>query len=76
MKIFLVIALILFPYCYIQAESAVFDYDDFGPQVLAYKTIGFQWYQWNNVGDCDPNKFDIIKVVIFWDEPIEKIKEK
>ena len=76
MRIILVIVLILVPYRYTRAESAVFDYDDFGPQVLAYKTIGFQWYQWNSVGDCDPNKFDIVKVVVFWDEPLKKIKNK
>jgi hypothetical protein len=58
------------------AESAVFDYDDFGPQVLAYETIGYQWYQWNDVGGPDPRKFDDIKVVVYWNEPLISIKEK
>lgn len=58
------------------AGSAVFDYNDFGPQALAYETIGFQWYQWNNVGDCDPSKIDPIKVVVFWNESLAAIREK
>ena len=58
------------------AESVVFDYDDFGPQILAHEVIGFQWYQWNSSGDSDPGKVDNIKVVVYWYEPIEKIKKK
>ena len=58
------------------AESAVFDYDDFGPQALAYETIGYQWYQWNSVGDPDPIKIDDIKVVVYWNEPLGSIKGK
>ena len=58
------------------AESAVFDYDDFGPQAIAYETIGYQWYQWNSVGDSDPSKSDDIKVVVYWNEPLGSIKEK
>jgi len=58
------------------ADSAVFDYDDFGPQVLAYETIGYQWYQWNNTGGSDPNDIDKITVVVYWDEPIDAIKDK
>ena len=58
------------------ADSAVFDYDDFGPQVLAYETIGYQWYQWNNTGGSDPNDIDKINVVVYWDEPIDAIKDK
>ena len=61
---------------YSWAESAVFDYDDFGPQVLAYQTIGYQWYQWNRTGGSDPNDIDPIKVVVYWDEPLGAIKNK
>ena len=43
---------------------------------MAHEIIGFQWYQWNSSGDSDPNKIDNIKVVVYWDEPIEKIKKK
>ncbi len=59
-----------------RAESAIFNYDDFGPQVLAYEAIGYQWFQWNDIGDCDPNKIYDIKVVVYWDETVTSIKGK
>ncbi len=58
------------------AGSALFTYGDFGPQVLAYETIGYQWYQWNSTGDSDPNKRDDITVVVYWDESLNAIKAK
>jgi hypothetical protein len=76
MKTSLAIAIIIFSINYSWAESAIFDYDDFGPQVLAYETIGSQWYQWNSTGGSDPNDIDTIKVVIYWDEPLDVIKDK
>lgn len=76
MKMRLVILLVLCCCPSAWAESAVFDYDDFGPQILAHEVIGFQWYQWNSTGDPDPNKMDTIKIVVYWDEPLEEIKEK
>jgi hypothetical protein len=76
MKITLIILSVLSCYRPAWAETALFDYDDFGPQILAHEVIGFQWYQWNSTGDSDPNKIDTVKIVVYWDEPIEKIKEK
>ena len=58
-----------------QSASAIFDYEDFGPQAAVHEIIGFQWYQWNSHGDSDPNTTDQIKVVVFWGEGLEKIKE-
>jgi hypothetical protein len=58
-----------------RGESLVFDYDDFGPQAIAYEAIGFQWFQWNAHGDPDPRKTDPIKVVVYWDEPLRKVKK-
>lgn len=75
-RFFLSIAIVLFYISIAHAESIVFDYDDFGPQALAYQTIGFQWYQWNSTGGSDPTKLDVIKVVVYWNEPVEKVKEK
>jgi len=76
MRVFLAVAIfIIYPSC-AWPESSVFDYDDFGPQVLAYETIGYQWYQWNSSGDSDPNKNDDIKVVVYWNESVDMIKEK
>ncbi len=76
MRIGLIIAIVFFRVNCSWAESAVFDYNDFGPQVLAYETIGYQWYQWNSSGGSDPNDIDTIKVVVYWDEPLDTIKEK
>ncbi len=53
---------------------AVFDYEDFGPQAMAWEKIGMQWWQWDNHGDSDPNyKYDI-KVVVYRKIPLERIK--
>ena len=76
MRTSLIIAIVFFSINCSWAESAVFDYDDFGPQVLAYETIGYQWYQWNSSGGSDPNDLDTIKVVVYWDEPLDAIKDK
>ena len=46
-------------------RTLILRYEDFGPQVAAYQTIGFEWYQWNNVGDCRPWVRDGIQVVVY-----------
>ena len=45
---------------------ATFEYEDFGPQAMAWQTIGMQWWQWDDHGiSSDPNyKYDI-KVVVY-----------
>jgi hypothetical protein len=45
--------------------TAVFAYDDFGPQAAAYPLIGMQWYQWNTHGSGDPQEQDEIRVVVY-----------
>ena len=76
MNIILIIPIVFCFYSTTWADSALFDYDDFGPQVLAHEVIGFQWYQWNSTGDSDPKKMDSISVVVYWCEPVEKVKKK
>ena len=44
---------------------AVFDYEDFGPQVMAWESIGMQWWQWDRHGDSDPDARCDIKVVVY-----------
>lgn len=58
------------------AASAVFDYEDFGPQSAVHELIGSQWYQWKSYGDPDPTNKDKIKVVVYWDESLDEIKAK
>ena len=52
----------------------VFNYHDFGPQVVAYETIGMEWYQWDYHGDPDPNYQYDIKVVVYRDIPLHQVQ--
>jgi len=54
--------------------SAIFRYEDFGPQVAVYELIGFEWWQWESHGDADPTVKPDIKVVVYWDEALDSIK--
>jgi len=53
----------------------VLSYSELGPQVLVYELIGYEWYQWNSHGDSDPNTIDDVKVVVYRNIPLEKVKE-
>lgn len=55
------------------AKIIVLNYDDFGPQIIAYEVIGMGWWQWEDHGDSRPKKYDI-KVVIYKDINLEKVK--
>ncbi len=59
---------------FLMAGSAVFHYDDFGPQVAVYELIGFQWWQWESQGDPDPTSKPDIRVIVYWDEALDDIK--
>ncbi len=48
-----------------QANTIVLSYSELGPQALIYEIIGYEWYQWNNHGDSDPNTVYDVKVVIY-----------
>ena len=56
--------------------TAIFDYEDFGPQVAVYELIGFQWWQWESHGDPDPGNKAAIKVVVYWNEPLTTVKTR
>jgi hypothetical protein len=46
-------------------HTALFDYDDFGPQGASFGLLGFEWWQWEPGGNweiCD--SFDI-RVVVY-----------
>jgi hypothetical protein len=57
-------------------QSVVMDYSDFGPQVVAYDLIGYEWYQWNSQGPDNPSDFDKIFVVVYKDIGLAIIKKK
>ena len=67
--------LLLCTYTLCDGRTLVLDSDDFGPQALAYETIGFQWFQWNSQGPDKPQDKDSIKVVVYWDEPLKKVQQ-
>jgi hypothetical protein len=78
-SVFILITVFLFAGCAAKhethAETVVLSYYELGPQVAVHELIGYEWYQWNSHGDSDPNKFDDVKVVIYRNIPLEKVKE-
>ena len=53
----------------------ILNYDEFGPQVIAYEIIGMQWWQWQSHGDSRPRKYDI-KVAVYKNTNLQTVKEK
>ena len=58
------------------AGTALFQYDDFGPQVAVHEFLGFGWFQWENSGDENPETDRGVKVVVYWDEKLEDVKRQ
>lgn len=56
------------------SQYVLFNYEDFGPQAMAWETIGMQWWQWDNHGDSDPNSIYDIKVVVYRDISLKEIQ--
>jgi hypothetical protein len=57
------------------SNTIVLSYKELGPQVAVYKLIGYEWYQWNSQGSDDPTKLDDVKVVVYRNVSLEKVKE-
>ncbi len=60
---------------YLRKNICVLDYENFGVQAMAHDLIGFQWYQWNSHGDPDPTATYDIKVIVYNNIPLRKVKE-
>lgn len=56
-------------------KTMVLNYDDFGPQVSAYETIGMNWWQWQDQGNPDPAYQYDIKVVVYRDISLQHVME-
>lgn len=56
----------------IEAASSVLPYRSFGPQVMAYETLGFEWWQWQPNGDSRPREYDI-NVVVYCNLSTEQV---
>ncbi|MCL2523605.1 MAG: hypothetical protein FWF20_02130 [Betaproteobacteria bacterium] len=57
-------------------RTLVLPYDAFGPQVIAYLLIGFEWYQWDNHGDSSPITEYDVRVVIYRDIPLYQVRKQ
>jgi len=57
-------------------RTLVLPYDAFGPQVLAYEAIGFEWYQWDSHGSSNPYEHYDIRVVVYKDIPLHRVKKQ
>jgi hypothetical protein len=58
-----------------RANMSVFNFSDFGPEIVSYELIGHEWYQWNSRGPDDPEQIGDVKVVVYRNIPLEKVKE-
>ncbi len=58
-----------------QAGDAILPYNAFGPQVIAHKLIGMEWWQWDPHGDSNPSSKYPIKIVVYWDQTLEATKK-
>jgi hypothetical protein len=45
------------------------------PKVVVYELIGKEWYQWNSHGSSAPNKIDDVKVIVYRNISLDKVKE-
>jgi hypothetical protein len=54
-------------------HTAIFDYEDFGPHVMAYELIGDDWNRWKNEGHELPDDVEI-KVVVYKGVSLAEVK--
>ena len=57
-------------------QTVVLDYEDFGPQAASWELLGSKWWQWWPHGDSDPATRYVVKVVVYKDVPLDKVKER
>lgn len=75
LRLIIPILLIFFIACtnHTKKNSVLFEYSDFGPQVIASEIIGKEWWQWQSHGESRPIEYNI-KVVVYRDISLEKVK--
>ncbi len=54
-------------------HTILFRYDDFGPQVLASRLIGMDWWSWEAGGSFEPTDSFDVRVVVFRDRTVEQV---
>lgn len=55
-------------------HTLILDYEDFGPQAMAWETIGMEWWQWDSHGDDDPDTRYPIHVAVYRDITLDEVK--
>lgn len=60
--------------CPLNGGELVLPYSAFGPQAMSHELIGMEWWQWDSQGDDDPRSSPPIKVVVYWDQSLDKTK--
>lgn len=58
-----------------RGKAVVFNYIDFGPQVIASEVIGMEWWQWQSHGESRPTQYDI-KVVVYRNMALSHAKKE
>lgn len=56
-------------------NTMVLAYSDFGPGVLASNLLGQEWWQWQSEGGDNPATRYSVKVVVYWDVSLDKVKQ-
>ena len=56
-------------------RTIVLPYSDFGPQVIAYEFIGYEWYQWNSHGNSNPHTKYNVKVIVYKNITLKEVQE-
>jgi len=54
----------------------ILNYPEFGPQAMAYETIGYRWWQWQSTGSDDPKTSFDIRVVVYKDMTKESVSKR
>ncbi|MBI3898981.1 MAG: hypothetical protein HY308_11900 [Gammaproteobacteria bacterium] len=80
MKNFLLAVVLMVAGCVGAGQSAdqktvVLNYEDFGPQAMAYELLGMEWWQWLPHGDSRPTTYDI-KVVVYRNGTLDDVKHQ
>jgi len=57
-------------------NTIALDYKAFGPQVIAHKVIGNEWWQWDAHGAPDPTMTYDVKVVVYRNIDLASVKKK
>ena len=58
----------------LEDNTRIFAYEDFGPSALSADVLGNAWWQWENQGDGNPATRYPIKIVVYWNIPLDQVK--